>query len=133
MIKLEDVYRVGQAPLYLYALLVQREASQNISHQVLPTAAQHLAYFSSRPYAAWYLVKDGDVVVGATYLTKRDEIGIFIFREHRRRGYGREAVQRLMRLHPKEHYLANINPQNTGSQSMFKALGARLIQHTYQL
>lgn len=119
---LTSVYQSPDAPTYLYALLTEREAHINISHRQMPTAEQHLAFVRSKPYRAWYLCHVKRRVVGAVYLTKHDEVGVFIFREHRGKGHGARAVKALLKKHP-GRLLANINPENTASLALFKALG----------
>lgn len=131
--KLVDVYRVPNAALYLYALLLEREAKVNISHRVRPTASEHLAFMQLRPYAGWYFAQVGHDYVGSVYLTKEDEIGVFIFREHQGKGHGERAVKLLMKRHGPRRYLANVAPKNGPSHGLFRKLGARLIQHTYEL
>lgn len=129
--KLVSVYRSPDAPLYLYALMTEREAHVNISHRAMPTAEQHLAFVRSRPYRAWYLCHVKHRVVGAIYLSKQGEIGIFIFKAHRGHGYGKQAVKALMDKHP-GNFLANINPANEASIKFFEKLGFRPMQVTYE-
>lgn len=131
--RLVDAYRNSQAPLYLYALLVERPAAANINHRQLPTAAQHLAFYKRRPYLAWYLVMKGKTALGSVYLTHDNEIGVFIFREHQGKGYGSRAVRMLKRRYGRRRYLANIAPGNRASISLFSKLGARHVQNTYEL
>jgi RimJ/RimL family protein N-acetyltransferase len=124
------VYEDAHASHYLYALLAQREMHESISHKTMPEVPDHIAFIDSKPYEAWYLVWVGSAPVGAVYLSKQREIGIAIFKEHRRRGYGVKAVVALMELHPGK-FLANINPGNAGSQAMFRKLGFDMVQVTY--
>lgn len=130
--RLVSVYEADNAPLYLYALLVERPAEANISHRKLPTAAEHLAFVQSHPYTAWYLVLEGRSALGAVYLTKQREIGVFIFREHQNVGWAKKAIAELRKLHP-GRCLANVAPGNEVSKKLFEGLGARHIQNTYEL
>jgi RimJ/RimL family protein N-acetyltransferase len=133
-VKLVSVYRLPKrAPQVLYQLLQERTPDVNISHRQMPSWKEHLNFISRRPYAAWYVIMSGDKHVGAAYLTRFDEIGISILQEHRKSGYGHQAVRLLMREHPRKKYLANINPRNSKSIRLFERLGFRLIQHTYEL
>lgn len=132
IISLVDAYSVLQSPVILFDLLAERERWQSISHRGLPTAAEHMAFFISRSYEAWYLIKHGKEWVGACYITKQREVGIFIFRVHRGKGMGLAAVKKLMELHPGK-FLANISPKNEPSIAMFRKLGFRHIQNTYAL
>ena len=130
--KLIDVYKHKNSAELLYQLLQEREQHQCISHKELPSLINHLRFVDSKPYLAWYLVELGGTVIGATYLTRQREIGIFLFREHQGKSLGAKAVQLLMDTHPGK-FLANIAPTNPGSSEFFKNLGFKLIQHTYQL
>lgn len=130
--KLIDVYKHKSSATLLYQLLQEREKHQCISHKELPSFINHLRFVDSKPYLAWYLVELRGTVIGATYLTRQREIGIFLFREHQMMGYGAKAVQLLMDAHPGS-FLANIAPSNPGSSEFFENLGFKLIQHTYEL
>lgn len=120
----------------LYALLEQRQSHQSISHRRMPSYEEHVTFVAYQPYLAWYLLEQPDGIydawVGAIYLTRRREIGVFLFDDYQGLGLGKTAVQLLMSAHPGEFY-ANIAPGNLGSQKFFKKLGFRLIQQTYAL
>ena len=131
--KLISVYRVKTAPQILYDLLAERPAHSNISHRAMPTMRQHLKFIGSRPYRYWYLIADRDSYVGSIYLSRTDEIGIFIFARHQGRRYGPQAVKLMMRRHPRSRFLANIAPRNAKSMRMFERMGFKLIQYTYEL
>lgn len=106
----------------------------NISHRRMPSRAEHQRFFRSRPYRSWDLVlKDGEPV-GAIYLSKQNEIGVFIFKRYRGLGYGKKAVRLLMKKHGRERrLLANISPKNPRSIRFFKDMGFEHIQNTYEL
>ena len=118
--------------LALYRLLGERTPEESISHRHMPSLTEHIEFVRSQPYEAWYLIMVGIGAVGSIYLSKQREIGVFIFRVHQRKGYGRAAVLELMRLHP-GRFLANVNPANDASHGLWQGLGGRLIQVTYQL
>lgn len=105
----------------------------NISHKELPTWEKHVAFINSKPYHAWHLLAHDDEIVGSAYLTKQNEIGIFIFKKHRGRGFGKKAIGLLMGLYPRKRYIANINPQNEISLKLFEGLGFRHVQNTYAI
>ena len=132
MITLTSVYRDPEAVDILYALLQERPEEANISHKAMPTHWQHSLFVRGIPYLAWYLVRADDVAVGSVYLTRAREVGIFIFKAHQGKGYGRAAINELRRLHP-GRILANVAPANSRSLAFFNRMGARLIQHTFQL
>ncbi|KKN77981.1 hypothetical protein LCGC14_0355460 [marine sediment metagenome] len=144
--QLVDLYGTLGADGYsiTYRLLEERTAEQSISHRTMPTWEEHQAFVTSWPYAAWYLVEAWvrcipedrmcprtPTIVGAVYLTKADEIGVFIFKAYQGNNYGSRAVLKLMEAHPRDRYLANINPANERSVNMFEGLGFRHIQNTY--
>lgn len=132
---LEDVYAQPYAPSILHDLLFERtgDVAVNISHRAFPPWTEHVEFVESRPYAHWYLLRVETVCVGAVYLTKADEIGVHIFRKYQGNGYGGEAVQMLVKRHPRPSYRANINPRNERSIALFQRLGFTLLQHTYEL
>lgn len=96
----------------------------------MPTWEEHLAFIDSNPYAAWYIIWPR---LGSIYLTRNDEVGIHLCRDARGNGVGSRAVQKLMAMHPRPRYLANIAPGNTGSLRFFERLGFSCIQHTLEL
>lgn len=114
----------------LYRLISERTPEQSISHREVPSYTEHVTFVRSNPYKHWYLIESQDGIVGATYLSKQNEIGIFIFKAHAGKGYGTAAVKKLMMLHSGP-FLANINPDNAPSRAMFEKLGFKFIQVTY--
>lgn len=122
----------------LYRLLAEREPQESISHHGMPTFNEHLDFIKRRPYKFWGLLHAdegaGEVIVGSIYLSFTNEIGIAIFKKHRRMGYAREAIKTLIAMFPHERaFLANINPVNAKSIMLFKnTLGFELIQETYK-
>jgi RimJ/RimL family protein N-acetyltransferase len=131
--KLVDVYSdLTAAEPLLWQLLTERTPEQSISHKTMPIWKDHVAFIASKPYAYWYLLDAGEQdYVGAAYLTRQREIGIGILRRYHGFQYGRSAVRLLMDRHP-GRFLANINPQNGTSIQMFRELGFRQIQVTYE-
>lgn len=102
----------------------------------MPSYADHIDFVESRPYEAWYFIQVGIVIpcmkiVGACYLSRQDEIGVFVFSAERGHGYGRKAVQAIIWKHGERRYLANINPQNERSIKLFEKLDFKPVQHTY--
>jgi len=118
---------------FLYELLLEREPSVNISHKKIPTFQQHLKFINSKPYSRWYIIKKNDQKIGSIYLTKQNEIGIFVKKEFQKEGLGMKSMKLLMMKNPRSRYLANINPKNLKSTKFFKKFGFKLIQHTYEL
>ena len=147
---LRDVYAIpiqgehARDPVgFLWALLGERRPEENISHTQMPSLREHIAFFDSLPYRHWYIIEAADGTwVGQANLTKRNEVGIQIMGAHRRKGFARQALKRLLGIHrplapnPADlpaMYVANINPENEASIALFQSLGATLLQVTYQL
>jgi len=146
MIRLESVYKYPEALDILYALLRERSVEDdphvNISHRRLPTFHDHERFVESRPYRYWYLILVEQSVVGTCYISKRNEIGIVLFRAHRGKGYGSQAVAALIEKHKplkaipgvrSGSFIANINPKNEASIRMFSRLGFTHLSNTYEL
>jgi len=141
MIALRNIYKgekVEDIDLQLlYDLLAERPPEANISHREMPTFEQHRQFVTRRPYEAWYAIEhceDGHapIRVGAIYLTRQREVGIFLLSPFHGMGWAREALKILRHAHPGP-ILANVAPSNIRSHEFFKAAGARLIQYTYEL
>jgi RimJ/RimL family protein N-acetyltransferase len=118
---------------FLYELLSQRNSRTNISHKKMPDYDEHVKFVLSKPYSKWYIILFKNQKAGSIYLTRQNEIGIFIKKGMQERGIGKQALQLLMKLNPRTRYLANINPKNTKSIKFFKKSGFYLIQHTYEI
>jgi len=130
----------------LYELLKERSTENdeyiNISHRQLPSYKKHLAFIQTRPYAIWNLIMDGKEPIGSISLTWRNEIGIVLFKKHRGEGYGKMALSLFLDTYkplpavPSErngNFLANINPKNKASITLFQSVGFKHIQNTYEL
>lgn len=129
-VSLIDLYSRPDRHEILYRLLSERDETTNISHKGMPDWQDHVDFVERHPYEAWYFI--GSEPIGACYLTKQNEIGIFIFKAHQGCGHGPAAIKALMEKHGERRYLANINPHNERSQSVFSALGFKLSQYTYE-
>ena len=119
--------------LFLYDLLKERESTVNISHKKMPTYAQHIKFIESKPYSKWYIIRLGNQKIGSAYLSKQNEIGIFITKNMHAKKLGTTAIKILIKKNRRKRYLANINPKNKKSISFFKKNGFELIQHTFEL
>ena len=118
---------------FLYDLLLNRDSKANISHKKMPTFEQHVKFVSSKPYQKWYIITNNKIRMGSIYLSKQDEIGIFIEKKYQNKGIGKRAIIELMKKNPKKRFLANVSPKNKKSIEFFKKNGFNLIQHTYEL
>ena len=134
MIRLVDVYRRKDSVQVLYDLMKERTSCVNISHRRLPTLKQHSIFVKLKPYKAWYLILSDGQVVGGIYLSKTDEIGIFLFKKYRDKGVGKKAVRLLIKKRANvRRFLANINPRNEPSIRFFAGMKFKHIQNTYEL
>lgn len=127
-----SIYERPDRALVLHQLLEEREPTANISHKAMPSWDEHVRFVESRPYQAWYFIMDGEETKGACYLSKHDEIGVFVFKAHQGKNYGPWAIEALMLKHGKRRYLANVSPRNERSAEIFRNLGFKPIQVTYE-
>jgi len=118
---------------FLYSLLKEREGRVNISHKKMPTYAEHVKFVLSKPYSKWYIVYLNNLKAGSVYLSKQNEIGIFIKKKFHNSGIGTKVLQKIMEKNPRSRYLANINPKNKRSINFFKKNGFKLLQYTFEL
>ncbi|MEM2160340.1 MAG: GNAT family N-acetyltransferase [Candidatus Nitrosotenuis sp.] len=118
---------------FLFDLLKERDPKANISHKKMPTYSEHVKFVKSKPYSRWYIIEKSKTKIGSIYLSKSNEIGIFLKKKYSGRGYGSEALRVLMEKNPRSRYLANISPRNLNSIRFFKNNGFKLIQHTFEL
>jgi len=129
---LTNIYERPDRHLLLYDLLRERESVVSISHKGMPCYGDHKRFVESQPYQAWYAMVHDDVVVGACYLSKQNEIGVAVFKAHRGNWHGPAAVSMMMKKHGQRRYLANINPRNEASIAMFGKLGFKQCQVTFE-
>jgi RimJ/RimL family protein N-acetyltransferase len=129
---------------YLYSVLRSRmlEPDYNISHVRLPSWEGHVAFLTRDPYRWW------DIIVGdkwyercgVAYVTKNNEVGIWVAPNFRHLGLGTKVVEQYkkqaLQLFNQAQWnmemetpflLANINPKNEPSQAFFRKHGFRLI------
>ena len=118
---------------FLYNLLKERNPQTNISHKKMPSYAQHVKFVNSHPYAKWYIIEKGGEGVGSVYLSKQNEIGIFLKKKFQNQAIGNTVLDLIIKRNPRKRYLANINPKNKKSISFFKKNKFRLIQYTFEL
>lgn len=126
------MYLIGDYKMTLYRMLAERPEEARISHKEMPSWEQHVAFLASRPYDHWYFIDVEGNLVGNTYLTDRNEIGIHLSPPWRGKGIGGEAIDELCRMHYRPYYLANIAPGNQASISFFESKAFYLVQHTYR-
>ena len=130
-IKLKNVSKTDLE--YLYQLLKKRDPRANISHRTMPTFENHKKFVLSKPYSKWYIIISNNKKIGSIYLSKLNEIGIFLDKDYQKHGVGNIALKLLMEKNPRKRFLANINPDNKTSFKFFKNNGFKLIQFTLEL
>jgi len=118
---------------FLYQHLKERDPITRISHKKMPTFAQHEKFVLSNPYTKWYIIIQKNKKIGSVYLTEMDEIGLFLKKDAQGKGLGQKSLELLMKLNPRNRYLANVSPKNKKSTQFFKKNKFKLIQHTYEL
>ena len=118
---------------FLYELLLQRKKLVNISHKKMPTYIEHTRFVLSNPYSKWYIILHKNKKIGNAYLTKTNEIGIFILKSIKIKGVGKIVLEEIIKMNPRSRYLANVSPKNDKSSIFFKKNGFKLIQYTYEL
>ena len=118
---------------FLFELLKERDPRANISHKKMPSYDEHIKFIKSKPYTRWYIILKSKERVGSIYLSKNDEIGIFLSKEYQKKNIGNTALVELIRKNPRKRYLANVNPKNKKSSVFFKKNNFKLIQHTYEM
>ena len=119
--------------LFLYDLLKERKPNVNISHEKMPTYVQHIKFIESKPYSKWYIIKFGNKKIGSVYLSKQNEIGIFIIKDMHSKKLGTSILKALIEKNHRKRYLANINPKNKKLIGFFKKNGFKLLQYTFEL
>ena len=118
---------------FLFNLLKQRDRRSNISHKKMPTYYEHVKFVKSKPYSKWYIIQKSKIKIGSIYLSKNNEIGIFMNERFQREGIATKALELIINKNPRSKYLANVNPKNLRSAKFFKKNNFKLIQHTYEL
>ena len=140
--KLLPVRGNPDATSLLYALLAERPRENWISHERMPTEAEHAAFVASHPFRFWYLIEVDGTQVGAIEVTHNNEIGIAILRAHQRKGLGTKALRCFLDIHEplppipavrNGNWLANIATLNEDSKLFFARLGFWPIQETWML
>lgn len=147
MITLQNVYSTSGAKDFLYEMLKERakESDVNISHRGTPSWGAHIEFVDSFPYRVWYLINYAELGArnewaGQVYATKRNEVGVMIRPQFRRMGMARSALESMMAMHnplppiPAERagdWVANVNPKNEASITLFTKLGFGHFQNSY--
>jgi len=129
--KLISIRKYPDSERFLYKLLKERDGTINIHHTKLPSYRQHCKFIRSAK-RDWYIILVHNQPVGTVYLTDKNELGIFISKSHQGHGYSTIALNMIRQEHPRDQYLAHINPLNKKSRQLFSKLGFTLIEETYE-
>ena len=89
-------------------------------------------FIKSKPYSKWYIILKSKQKIGSIYLSKNDEIGIFLSKKFQGKNVGNFALNELMKKNPRKRFLANVNPKNKKSIAFFKNNNFKLIQYTFE-
>ena len=117
---------------FLYKLLSERKQITFISHKKMPSYDEHIQFIKSKPYTKWYIILQSNKKVGSIYLSKNDEVGLFISKKFQGKNIGFHALTELLKKNPRKRFLANVNPKNKKSMAFFKNNGFKLIQYTFE-
>jgi RimJ/RimL family protein N-acetyltransferase len=118
---------------FLYKILEERESVQNISHKKIPTYNEHINFIKSNPYSNWYIIFQNNKKIGTVYLSKQDEVGVFIKKEFQKNGIGKKSLKKLIKKNSRKKFFANVNPKNYNSIKFFENFGFKLIQETHEM
>lgn len=138
--KFLNVYEYESATQDLYELLKQRSMGHSISHNTVPGYYEHEAFVKSKPYRYWYLVCLDDKIIGSTYITENNEIGVFIIDDYIHLQC--EALKIAVANHDPlpaikskrvAQFSINSNPENASLISAISSAGGVHVQNTYLL
>ena len=118
---------------FLFEMLEEREDRINISHKKMPTFEQHKKFVASKIYSKWYIILQGIKKIGTIYLSKQNEIGLFLKKENNIENIKKVVLKLMIEKNAKKRYLANVNPKNKELIKFFKKNNFKLLQHTYEL
>ena len=66
---------------FLFSLLKDRNSNYNISHSKLPNFNEHKKFVQSIPYRYWFLIFNKENIIGASYVSRLNEISIRLTEE----------------------------------------------------
>jgi hypothetical protein len=118
---------------FLFNLLQKRDLKVNISHKKMPTYNQHIKFLKSKPYSKWYIIILEKQKIGSIYLSKQNEIGIFLMKSWDIDDIRLKSLIILMKKNPRKRYLANVNPNNKKLISFWKKNNFSLVSYSYEL
>jgi RimJ/RimL family protein N-acetyltransferase len=134
---------------FLYELFLSRPESARISSKgEPPTFKEHRHFVENHPYADWSLVQLSDASwaggplefpIGAVFISQParpsvvgDELSVDILPTYRGMGHAERALSLMMEKHAPRRFIANVAPENYASMALFKKLGFKLCQVTFE-
>ena len=126
--KLKPIDPRDMADIVFLALVLRwrlEEPDTNISHKAMPTWQAHMDYVKGNPHFASFLIKTGNTSCGHCYVSKANEIGVYVAPLYRRDGIGLFALKEMLKIAEQrgKPILANINPANAPSYALFRKVG----------
>ena len=120
---------------FLYNLLSERIPYENISHKKLPSYANHVKFVKSKPYSKWFLIEYGDKLIGSVYLSKNNEIAIWIkkYLKDPKSIIRKKILQEILTKFRRKKYFANVNPRNKKLINFYKKNEFKLIYFTFEI
>ena len=119
--------------LFLYDLLKTRDPIASISHKKMPNYDEHVNFILSNPYTIWYIIEYEGEKTGSIYLSKQDEIGIFLVDNSLYDKIGKSIIKLLFKNNPRKRYFAKTSPQNKKLQNFFVNNGFIGLEYTYEV
>ena len=127
---LKDVYKTPGADIILYALMNERRDDPKININFkMPTFTEHKQFMAKKPYKKWVLIMDQGKCLGSMNLTMKNEVGIFIFKKFKSKGFGNRALKMFLRSIKVRPLYANINTLNRPSFNLFTK--HRFVTHSF--
>ena len=112
----------------------ERKQFENISHKKLPSYNNHVKFIKSKPYAKWLLIECREKILGSVYLSKNNEIAIWIKKSVRdyKMTICKKILQEIITKFTRKKYFANLNPRNKKMIDFYKKNGFELIHFTFE-
>jgi RimJ/RimL family protein N-acetyltransferase len=112
---------------FLFGVLALRleEPYTNISHSKMPSWDQHCRFLRNWPYIKHFIITAGNQFLGVCYISKQNEVGIYICPDYRCEGVATWVIGELIKSHDGP-LSANIAPKNPASIRLFRKLGFEL-------
>ena len=117
---------------FLYKLLRNRNPKTNISHQKMPSFSEHIKFVKLKPYSKWYIIFHHQKKIGSIYLSKQNEIGMFLSKGIISHKIKKTAMEQLMKKNPRNRFIANCSPNNKDCIRFFMKNSFKLVQYSYE-